>query len=313
MSSFTIDVRTPAAPGAVAVIALTGDVDAVLTHCSPPTSCPLGELHLANVAEIDTLLAARPTADQLVLMPHGGPAIVRAIVHWLETLGGRHATDTPWPDVDHAEQCMLRCLPLANTTAGLDLLLAQPERWRACTEWTQDDIDRSARLDRMLSPPTIALIGPPNIGKSTLLNALAGRRAATVHDAPGTTRDHVGALLELGPFTVSWIDTPGLRTTDDPVEAQAIELARAPALRADLLLLGADATCDWPDVEHPCTRRVGLRHDAHPRDDADITCAAAQGDGLEALVALIVETLVPEADRSSERPWGMLGQSPIAE
>nr|WP_281374804.1 tRNA uridine-5-carboxymethylaminomethyl(34) synthesis GTPase MnmE [Aureimonas mangrovi] len=83
----------------------------------------------------------------------------------------------------------------------------------------------------------VALAGSPNAGKSSLLNALAGREAAIVTDIPGTTRDLVEVTLDLGGVLVRLTDTAGLRDTSDAVEAIGVARARDAMARADLVLL----------------------------------------------------------------------------
>jgi tRNA modification GTPase len=89
---------------------------------------------------------------------------------------------------------------------------------------------------------TIALLGAPNVGKSSLLNALAGEDRAIVTDIPGTTRDLVRADLELAGIPVTVVDTAGLRTTDDPVELEGVRRAEDQAGTADLILIVTDVT-----------------------------------------------------------------------
>ncbi len=88
----------------------------------------------------------------------------------------------------------------------------------------------------------VALIGPPNAGKSSLLNALAGEEAAIVTDVPGTTRDLLKVDLVLSGMPLRLIDTAGLRDSDDTVERIGIERARAQADVADLVIVVLDAS-----------------------------------------------------------------------
>lgn len=80
----------------------------------------------------------------------------------------------------------------------------------------------------------VAIVGPPNIGKSTLLNALAGRQAAITSEIAGTTRDVIEVRMDLNGIPVTVLDTAGLRDTDDTIEALGVELARKRAEAADL-------------------------------------------------------------------------------
>ncbi|MDX1574827.1 MAG: tRNA uridine-5-carboxymethylaminomethyl(34) synthesis GTPase MnmE, partial [Kiloniellales bacterium] len=100
----------------------------------------------------------------------------------------------------------------------------------------------------------IAILGPPNVGKSSLLNALAERDVAIVAETAGTTRDAIEIHLDLGGYPVTLVDTAGLRDElaaggVDAVEAEGMRRARDRAERADLKLVVADIT-DWPAV-HP--------------------------------------------------------------
>lgn len=80
----------------------------------------------------------------------------------------------------------------------------------------------------------VAILGPPNAGKSTLLNALAGRDAAMTSDIAGTTRDIVEVRLDLGGLPVTMLDTAGIRHSEDRLEKMGVELAKARADAADL-------------------------------------------------------------------------------
>jgi tRNA modification GTPase len=88
----------------------------------------------------------------------------------------------------------------------------------------------------------VVIIGRPNAGKSSLLNALAGRERAIVTAIPGTTRDVLEATVQIGAVELTLVDTAGLRVSDDPVEAEGIRRARAELARADLALLVVDAS-----------------------------------------------------------------------
>lgn len=88
--------------------------------------------------------------------------------------------------------------------------------------------------ERVRSGFEVAIVGAPNVGKSTLLNALAGRDAAITSDVAGTTRDVIEVRMEIGGLAVTLLDTAGLRDTTDKVEAIGVERARSRASSADL-------------------------------------------------------------------------------
>jgi tRNA modification GTPase len=93
------------------------------------------------------------------------------------------------------------------------------------------------RGERLREGYTVVLAGAPNVGKSTLLNALSRRDAAIVSDRPGTTRDVIEVRLDLGGLPVLLVDTAGLRETEDALEAEGIARTRHRIAQADLVLL----------------------------------------------------------------------------
>jgi len=96
--------------------------------------------------------------------------------------------------------------------------------------------------ERLFDGATVAIIGAPNVGKSSLLNALAGRDRAIVSDVPGTTRDVLEIDFEVHGIPVRLADTAGLRLSDDAVEQEGVRRAEAAAEQADAIIFVADAT-----------------------------------------------------------------------
>src|SRR4029453_18191060 len=94
----------------------------------------------------------------------------------------------------------------------------------------------------------IAVLGPPNAGKSTLVNWLAQRDVAIVTPEPGTTRDVLEVHLDLGGYPVTLLDTAGLREAADAIEAEGVRRARQRAANADLRLLLFDGAL-WPELD----------------------------------------------------------------
>lgn len=98
----------------------------------------------------------------------------------------------------------------------------------------QDEIAGAVVAERIRAGYEVAIVGAPNVGKSTLLNALAGRDAAITSEIAGTTRDVIEVRMNLNGLPVTFLDTAGIRETDDPLEAIGVERARKRASEADL-------------------------------------------------------------------------------
>ena len=112
--------------------------------------------------------------------------------------------------------------------------------------------------ERLREGFTVVIAGPPNVGKSTLMNALARREVSIVSPIPGTTRDLIEASLELKGFPVTLVDTAGLRESDDPIEREGVARARRRAERADLTLWLTNSTAyDAPPFTGPAGRDHG--------------------------------------------------------
>jgi len=94
----------------------------------------------------------------------------------------------------------------------------------------------------------VAIVGAPNVGKSTLLNALVGEERAIVSDIQGTTRDAIEDTIQLGGITFRFIDTAGIRHTDDTIESLGIERSLAAAQRARIIILMTQPGVPYPDI-----------------------------------------------------------------
>jgi len=160
------------------------------------------------------------------------------------------------------------------------------------------------RGERLREGVRIAVIGAPNVGKSSLLNRLARRDAAIVAATAGTTRDVIEIVLDLGGLKVILADTAGLRDTDDPVEAEGVRRAQAAATAADLRLAVFDGSA-WPSLDARTLARVdgasvpvfnkadlGGAAPAIVAGQAAVTVSALTGMGVSALEARLTEEVV---------------------
>jgi tRNA U34 5-carboxymethylaminomethyl modifying GTPase MnmE/TrmE len=296
-------------PGAIAVVQLLGDVRPALEALTGIPDWPVGRARLASFASIDEGIAVRLAEHVAQVMPHGGARVVQALLAWLVERGAdvRAADADPqalFPESrDRYEALALVTVARAASPLAVDLLLDQPRRWRGGAAPTDADRARSRRLDRLVTPPVVALAGPANVGKSTLSNALLGRSMSIAAAGPGTTRDYTAGRIDLGGLVVDWHDTPGLRETGDAIEREAVGLARRLLERADFVIAMADAGHDWPRLPGPPDLRVGSKADLATRPDADLSVSAVTGTGLAEVVTAVRDRLVPPADRAHPGPW----------
>src|ERR1700730_3528874 len=122
-----------------------------------------------------------------------------------------------------------------------ELIAPALARIKSLTEEIQEVLAAQGRSERLHEGLVVAIAGPPNIGKSTLINLLARREVAIVSPHAGTTRDIIEVQLDLDGYPVTVIDTAGIRKTSDPVEQEGVRRARLRAAESDLVLWVTDA------------------------------------------------------------------------
>ncbi len=212
--------------------------------------------------EADQSLTGEPAAE---LNTHSGPAILDRISSLLEELGGTRVDSDAFLEraerhgsLDRLQRQAYESLIEVDTRRGAAMLCNQLNgALRHALEHVLDDLE-SAQSDTgelnpvlnrirqlisrgksgvaMTNPPDLCILGPPNAGKSTLMNTLSQRKTSIVHEVAGTTRDVVhDAVFAFGyPFHVR--DTAGLRASGDRIERAGIQKARNSAENADLVL-----------------------------------------------------------------------------
>jgi len=155
------------------------------------------------------------------------------------------------------------------------------------------DLEREASgvviAERIRTGFEVAIIGAPNVGKSTLLNSLAGRAAAITSEFAGTTRDVIEVRMDLAGLPVTLLDTAGLRATSDVVEGKGIALARARAESADLRVFLAEDS-DVLDVAMRADD-ILVRPKRDIRQDKEGAISGLTGEGTDELVQSIAQVL----------------------
>jgi len=212
----------------------------------------------------------------------------------LEALLADLEVDIDFPDLDvNVDEFLPRVQALAEQTAQLR---ARGEQGRVVREGL-----------------TVAIIGRPNVGKSTLLNALLSEERSIVAPTPGTTRDTVEEVVSIGGIPVRLIDTAGLRAPTDEIEAEGVRRAEAATKRADLVLLLLDRSVALQDDDRELLQRdwgvptIVVRNKSDLRDNLGsalpgtaidtLDVSARDGQGLlelrERILGLLVSGGVP--------------------
>jgi tRNA modification GTPase len=147
-------------------------------------------------------------------------------------------------------------------------------------------LDDSGRGEKLRDGLFFAITGAPNVGKSTLINALADREVAIVSDLPGTTRDALEARVLLGGVPVTLVDTAGLRETADAIEAEGVRRALARADSADLVIHVVEAGAPAPgDLPHGALLVANKADLGRPGPQAALRISARTGLGVAELRA----------------------------
>ena len=247
-----------------------------------------GKMDLGEVEGLADLVDAQTEAQRRQALRHLDGALGR----WVETLREDLLSALALAEgaIDFADEDDL----VASFEAEIDRLVGGVSGVVAA------ELGREARGLQLREGLAVAIVGPPNAGKSTLLNALAGRDVAIVSAQAGTTRDVLTVDLDLGGYPVQLIDTAGLRETEDEIEREGMARARARAASADLVLLLDDGPdgAPLPGVETSgLLWRVATKADLRAGQGGDYAVSAHTGAGLDTLVAglarFAAEALLP--------------------
>ncbi len=161
---------------------------------------------------------------------------------------------------------------------------------QALIEDVASHLARAPAGERVRHGVVVAIAGEPNVGKSSLFNALAEHEAAIVSPLPGTTRDVLEVALDLGGVAVTLVDTAGLREAADPLEAEGVRRAKARIAAADLVLTLVQAgTREAGLAAAPGALKVVSKTDLAAAPDGALGISVVSGEGLDALKARLLE------------------------
>lgn len=227
-----------------------------------------GKLDLAQVEGLADLIDAETEFQRAQAMQTLEGALSKVVEDWRSRL--IHAASLLEVTIDFADEDVpVDVAPeVTNLLAGV---IAQ----------ALDEISRSHVSERVRVGFEVAIIGLPNAGKSTLLNALAGRDAAITSEFAGTTRDVIEVRMDLDGLPVTFLDTAGLRESEDHVESIGIERAIARAKKADLRVFLSDDVSTLPLV--PLAQDIVVAPKADLRADG-VGVSGVTGAGVNALV-----------------------------
>lgn len=319
LSACTWHCATRASRGAaLTVYELCGDVDSACASLGIHT-VQCGRVGFRRVPQVDDTLCMRAGEHSMLVSLHGGKACARAMEQAFERArifrGGPGQRTTCPEAASPLEASVLAALAVAQSSRAVPLLLSQPERWMHC-----DRVCIGDRFDprhHLLAIPTVAIVGPSNIGKSSLINVLAGREVAVTFDQPGTTRDMVRARVEVDGLVVDFLDCPGIdetRMVEDQILADAQAAARHVVSEASCVIWCSDARCVVGSSDsvrfaaptlHVATRcdLHGTTHWASEKEDRRIRTSARTGEGISTLAVALRKRLVPDEALQSPQPW----------
>jgi tRNA modification GTPase len=248
----------------------------------------------------DEVILAVTGDDRVEIHCHGGRRVVRWIIDQFLALGCFEREPTRFASV---LDLLLRAPTLRTAGILLDQfhgafenavcrILASFETDPRATAVALDELARFAGVGRhLVSPWKVVIAGAPNVGKSSLVNALAGYQRAVVSEVAGTTRDAVSVQLAFDGWPVEVTDTAGLRDAEG-LEAEGIERARRVLQEADLVVWLLDAT--EPSTV-PGEFVVWNKIDLATQPVAGFGISAKTGQGIPELVGEITRRLVPVA------------------
>lgn len=236
-----------------------------------------GRMDLAEIEGLGDLLAAETEAQRKLALRTASGELAQKALEWRQLL--IEAGALVEVSVDFADEDVPDEVPNRVFEAIAEL-----------REALQRELAGFSSAERIRMGFEVAIIGPPNAGKSSLLNRLAQRDVAIVSDREGTTRDVIELKFDLNGLPVTFLDTAGLRESEDAVERIGIDRALNRAKSADLRIHLSRNGDIVQELWHP-DDVIAVSHADIRESDADLTLSAVTGYGIDKMIGIIGEIL----------------------
>lgn len=309
-SDTTVSLLTPPGTAAIAVVEARGPraiaIARALFSKPLPEALEVGQFWFGTLAGDEVVLAVT-APDAVEVHCHGGPQVVRSVLAHFTEAGCEERTPRP---SDEGFELLQRAATLRTANILLDQLngafAREVQRLLALIETdpasTAEPLHQLADLGHfvgryLVNPWRVVIAGPPNAGKSSLVNALAGFQRSVVSEVPGTTRDAVSVRVAFEGWPVELIDTAGMRDASG-LEAEGIEQARKELQTANRLVWVIDATdpgahvpdldCEQPTDDPPMVVANKCDLPSARAIEGAIRVSALTGEGVAELARAIV-------------------------
>jgi tRNA modification GTPase len=255
-----------------------------------------GKFDLTQAEALKDLIDAETESQRTQALRQYGGALAALYEDWRARLVRASA----WAEAE---------IDFADEEVPLNLMARSREGISRIIQEIQSHMDDSQRGELVREGIFLTLIGPPNAGKSSLLNALAKRDVAIVAETPGTTRDVLEVKLDLGGYAVVVADTAGLRDVADAVENEGVRRALARAESSDLVLLLLDGSSSDPlaglpsGIAESASLMVWNKSDLPwPAPREGLRLSLKTNDGFEQLLSAVEAKVAERLDLPREAP-----------
>ncbi len=273
----------------------------------------------------EQVVVCRTSESVCELHCHGGQAVCQMILGDLERAGAHVCASVDFP-LHYSDATVLEAsedLTMATCDRAAAILVDQlngalQEAFVYCQQLAvahrkADAADHARSVLKwtnvglhLIRPWRVVLAGPPNVGKSSLMNAILGQQRAIVHEQAGTTRDWIEGITAIDGWPIALTDTAGVRRTEDTIEREGVRRSLSQIEGADLVLLVVDASEGWTSAHERIQTMLHNRPHCVVLNKADLSpsnvtkandairVSATTGDGMRDLLSRIRLQLLPE-------------------